>query len=61
MCKNQKAIALRVRKLLNFILKFDSSFVETIQKLKYNQLKSHLHQFLNNYIQGNENLIKVFF
>ena len=57
---NPKRIGIRIRKLLNYILNFDSKYVHFIKSCYKSGINTHHHTFLENFIQGND-IIELFY
>ena len=57
---NPKRIGIRIRKLLNYKLKFDSKYVHSIKSCYKSGINIHHHTFLENFIQGND-IIELFY
>ena len=58
---NQKtSVKVRIRKLLNFVLKYYPDFVTKIQSCTQYQLQIFNHEFLDNFILGKYQLLNSF-
>ena len=57
---NSKRIGIRIRKLLNYILNFDSKYVHFIKSCYKSGINTEHHTFLENFIQGND-IIELFY
>ena len=57
---NPKRIGIRIRKLLNYILNFDSKYVHFIKSCYKSGINTHHYTFLENFIQGND-IIELFY
>ena len=57
---NPEKIGIRIRKLLNYILNFDSKYVQLIKSCYESGINTHHHTFLESIIQGND-IIELFF
>ena len=57
---NPKRIGIRIRKLLNYILNFDSKYVHFIKSRYKSGINTHQHTVLENFIQEND-IIELFY
>ena len=56
-----KRLGVRIRKLLNFILKFNPNFISEVQILSKKELKRYQYSFRDNYISNNQQLVSLIY
>ena len=56
-----KRLGVRMRKLLNFILKFNPNFISDVQNLNKKELKRYQYSFRDNYISNNQQIVWLIF
>ena len=54
-----KRLGVRIRKLLNFILKFNPNFISEVQILSKKELKRYQYSFIDNYISNNQQMTSL--
>ena len=56
-----KRLGVRIRKLLNFILKFNPNFISEVQILSKKELKRYQYSFRDNYISNNQQIVSLIY
>ena len=56
-----KRLGVRIRKLLNFILKFNPNFFSDVQNLNKKDLKRYQYSFRDNYISNNQQIVSLIY
>ena len=56
-----KRLGVRIRKLLNFILKFNPNFISEVQILSKKELKRYQYSFRDNYIRNNQQIVSLIY
>ena len=56
-----KRLGVRIRKLLNFILKFNPNFISDVQNLNKKELKGYQYSFRDNYISNNQQIVSLIY
>ena len=56
-----KRLGVRIRKLLNFILKFNPNFISDVQNLNKKEFKRHQYSFRDNYISNNQQIVSLIY
>ena len=54
-----KPLGVKIRKLLNFILKFNPNFISDAQNLNKKELKRYQYSFRDNYISNNQQIVSL--
>ena len=56
-----KRLGVRIRKLLNFILKFNPNFISDVQNLNKKELKCYQYSFRDNYLSNNQHIVSLIY
>ena len=56
-----KRLRVKIRKLLNFILKFNPNFISEVEILSKKELKRYQYSFRDNYIRNNQQIVSLLY
>ena len=59
--RSPKRLGVRIRKLLNFILKINPNFISEVQILSKKELKCYQYSFRDNYISNNQQIVSLLY
>ena len=55
------SIIVRIRRVLRMLLGYDDEIIEKIENMSTAETKNFCHQFLDNYILGNEDIVRLLY
>ena len=55
------SIIVRIRRILGLLLGYDDEIIEKIENISNTETKNFCHQFLDNYILGNEDIVRLLY